>query len=1400
MRSAAAEPRNKNASRNTSDAYEEEEEEDVLSLRTRSIMKLKRSKKEKRFGKKRGRTPETREEVIKRARGKLSKNIPARARRSLRRLIEITLKEYNTVNIPEEIRSFYTNNQKLEATLIVDSGTVHHLYRNRDDFANITNERVRIRGVSGISYGLRGTLKPSPLGKNIPAIWYKDLPVDGLLSTTGLKANGWETFFLIGCDMLRHIRSGQTINLHQNPQTRLPSLQLTFSSDVNELPDNISYLCTPCSAHDATPPPKTPTRKKNPIFKDRSSRLLQHQRLCHMHAPDEVGTNVRCLDCLECKGKSKGARKERPAKFSTKKPMLLFSADFFGKVKPESIQGNQWCLVFICDECGYAQIKCLAHKHEAPVALAEFTKTIRKRCGNDNDTNPLIVAGIHTDNEPVLRGDRWKRACDKLRIEELHSVPYQPQMNGTCERFIQSIKDSLRTTMSGVDSRLWDFAIQHITKVWNMKHYSKTAKHSGDGKITSPNEILAQTSKNPFYQNAPQNLPYLRRFGCLAFFKPWRTPTEIEDRRNKVLLPKRLKGVHLGFSDANSAWIIGSITPEGRFSVYETRSASFCEDILVRDVRALDPISNPDPPLVQRVLNKLAAVSDGPASAGTGLQPVVGEIPEYQTQGLIEFQWPVSDSLKEVPLSTTPLAELKTEIQERHLSHKIADDPQQLNIEADGDVIMAPEKSPAHRCSAPADLTKNQPTPKSSPQASGAGYPQSSEGVKYGPTAPLRRRGRPRGSTDKNRRVRRTKKQMQETNALLAEENDYYEDMYSHLAINPDEETLLEADVFLVRETPAPSQPGDSVKPSWAFSEDNPERPRWIEAKEKEEVRLNAYKTWRKLSPEEEQQWQEGKLRAVPCALLLNRKRCGRYKGRLVVLGNRWKPDGDNNVYASVVSQVGNRASIVHSAKNGYHVIPFDIGNAFVRASMGDIKVAITLPPTFRDNEEDNGRRMLLKALYGLPISPRLWAKTLGRDLKRLGWTECISEPGVWRKEGVGLLTVYVDDCVLACKSAEIAERECEAVHKAHPLSRIETKIEKDGSMTFDLTGADITYNAEKRTVKISMKNYINKMLKRFDMLGAKPRSTPNFEEKNLYDKSSKPSEFPFKAAIGALQWATTCGRPDINHAVNTLARAGAEKVTTSMARCARLVFRYLIKTIDYCIEYSPESERQFEETYGKIAKEGEENTSMKEHLDQVEKPIHLFTDASFGVEYKTLKSITGIVVYLHGTPIAWKSKVQTVFTSCTTQSEWVAMADGLEHAATIYGLLRFLLGQPEAAVDDGPLWSDNRGAVLIGRKGNEQRDEIPKRSRHVALRFARVLDEKHRLFWCPTGSMKADGLTKSGNPNALKQILVNGHTPLLRVEDDEDNEELDQSHYYFAFLAQDRPGFLNAPDPLKCR
>ena len=488
-------------------------------------------------------------------------------------------------------------------------------------------------------------------------------------------------------------------------------------------------------------------------------------------------------------------------------------------------------------------------------------------------------------------------------------------------------------------------------------------------------------------------------------------------------------------------------------------------------------------------------------------------------------------------------------------------------------------------------------------------------------------------------------------------------------------------------------------------------------------------------------------------------------------------------MYASTISQVANRVALVHSTRRGFFPIPFDITNAFIRASMGSIKVCVRLPESFRSESSDDGKRILLRALYGLPVSPKLWNKTLNRDLESLGWRQSNHEPGVWilkeRDEVVGICTVYVDDCVVACETKESSEAELEKIHNLHPLTRISTKKFPDGSIEFDLLGADVLINTQKREFKLSMTKYVDKLLARFDMTHCKALSTPSFEEAQLYAKADLCPKFEYRSLIGGLQWLSTVCRPDLAHSVGMLARASANPVTNSMVKCGRRVLRYLKGTREYGLTFSPEQEREFNLKYSKLLNHPDNIDFVKP--DQLNQAVHTFSDASFGVSYRTMRSISGTIIYLHSTPVAWRSKVQSVFSSSTTESEWIAMSDSISISESVHAVHEFLLGKPAL---QGPIWCDNRGAVVSARKGPEGTDEISKRTRHVALRFAKVLPEFQRIWFSPTDQQLADGLTKSCNREALQNLFHGVSAPLL-VEDGDEDFDGDETYFATSFLVR---------------
>lgn len=424
-------------------------------------------------------------------------------------------------------------------------------------------------------------------------------------------------------------------------------------------------------------------------------------------------------------------------------------------------------------------------------------------------------------------------------------------------------------------------------------------------------------------------------------------------------------------------------------------------------------------------------------------------------------------------------------------------------------------------------------------------------------------------------------------------------------------------------------------------------------------------------------------------------------------------------------------------------------------------RVVVSIPEQFRDPSDpsDDGRRFLLKALYGLPVSPKLWASQISDDLKKLGWEESQTEPGLWRliesERVVASLALYVDDCSIMAESDEMADKLVDQIKQLHPLSMIKCDFPEENNkhrVSFDLLGSDCVYDCQQRYLKISMTSYIKKMLAKFDMSqdDLKTVTNPDFEESSLYDEKSPETDFNYRGLVGSLQWCVSVSRPDIAHATNTLSRACARKPTRAMASAGRKVLRYLAGTLNVGLEYSPDIESKFYSSLSQIA-DHPENNNMDKNL--LQDPISTYGDASFGSCYRTLRSITGIVIYCYGCPIHWVSRPQTIFTSSTMESEWVACSSAIELATGPNLLIKFLTGLKNTAdhKDEGPVFCDNRTAVISSRKDSQ---ELTRSSRHIALRHQRVKDNAKRIFFTPTTIQRADGVTKSSNTAALKLIF----------------------------------------------
>jgi len=179
---------------------------------------------------------------------------------------------------------------------------------------------------------------------------------------------------------------------------------------------------------------------------------------------------------------------------------------------------------------------------------------------------------------------------------------------------------------------------------------------------------------------------------------------------------------------------------------------------------------------------------------------------------------------------------------------------------------------------------------------------------------------------------------------------------------------------------------------------------------------------------------------------------------------------------------------------------------------------------------------------------------------------------------------------------------------------------------------------------------------------------------------------------------------------VGTLARY-MSKPASSHLNAARGVLRYLAGTPDYGINYSQ----------GQDCK------------------IVGFCDADYAGDLDTRRSTTGYVFMFNGGAISWASRLQPTVAVSTTETEFMAAANGVKEALW----LRNLASDFKLKHDTMEMYCDNQATIKILKH-----PVASARSKHIDViyHFARerVESKEVKFDYCTTDKMTADVMTKA--------------------------------------------------------
>ena len=197
------------------------------------------------------------------------------------------------------------------------------------------------------------------------------------------------------------------------------------------------------------------------------------------------------------------------------------------------------------------------------------------------------------------------------------------------------------------------------------------------------------------------------------------------------------------------------------------------------------------------------------------------------------------------------------------------------------------------------------------------------------------------------------------------------------------------------------------------------------------------------------------------------------------------------------------------------------------------------------------------------------------------------------------------------------------------------------------------------------------------------------------------------------------------SHRTRALAATDLQTAKTTHWKAATRVLRYLNGTAGATLIYNPTIQR------------GQE--------------LEVYVDASFNYCQDTRRSRTGYIVLFNKCPIHWRSTMQPIIATSSTEAEYVALMDAVKEAVWFARLLNQL------GFSQGPvrIYVDNKGAIDIACNARTSM-----RTKHIDLNYHWIREQvevkRVELHHVPGNDNVADMLTKVVARQTLLHQLQN--------------------------------------------
>uniref|UniRef100_A0A6U2FMK2 Uncharacterized protein n=1 Tax=Chlamydomonas euryale TaxID=1486919 RepID=A0A6U2FMK2_9CHLO len=1009
--------------------------------------------------------------------------------------------------------------------------------------------------------------------------------------------------------------------------------------------------------------------------------------------PDDLRTSP-CPDCRSCL-LGKATRSPHPPADKSDKPLERLHSDLCGPFPPGIDGEHYWCLVRDA-HTGYLAIGILSKKSAAAKCIQAIINALQRKTG-------ISVECVRTDNGGEYVNTELSAYFDERGIVHELTAPYTSQSNAMVERAHRTVADKVRATLieSGQPDRLWPYAAMYVVYTLN-----RTPMH---GHAHTPYELLF--NKRP-------DVSHLRPFGAAAV--AWLP----EQYRADKLQPRGLPARMVGYVD-NSSSMYKVYSPVTK-KIHTVRHVTFVEtDVLFP---ANDPVIRDPGPACEVCLSKDEKVpSKMLLCECDGCTTCLPTLSGGDNSGCSCFRAfhlsCLSPPLKRLPRGKWMCPPCANMASTAAAAATVVDSSSAGHVVTAGGDGAAAARAVGATGAVGAAGDGGAGTADAAVGAAGEGG-AGTAGAVVGPAecAECARsvehadRHGSRGST-----VTRFGRQTRRPNFAY----------FAHLAL-----------VCAIGSTMSPGEAvaymanaGDPTTIEQALSGPNAEE--WLRAIDAEMSSLIGMGTFDVVD-------KPPGIKLIPVKWVFKTKHDAfglleKLKARLCAKGFRQVAGVDyDELYAPVTKHETLRTFLAFAAANDLELQQLDVTSAFLNGDL-DKELWTTVPPGYEHVYPGKALR-LRKAIYGLKQAPKVWWDTLLAALQSDGFRTSIADPCLlvkYTSTGKVFILVYVDDMLIAGDGPAV--------------NAVTSMLSRTFNCKFgearSFLGIAIVRDRQARTITLSQAEYVRTLATKYGLSVEQTNGRVTPLNSNQLSKESQPlvKNNSFAELVGAMLYLSNVTRPDIAHAVNSLAsftRSPCEHHWEG----AWQVLRYLVGTFSYGLKYGPPS--------------GDFPARME---------FVGYCDSDFGGDHgKGRRSTTGYTFQVNGCVVGWQSKLQQTVARSSTEAEYQAMAAAVSEALYLRKLYaEFSLFTRVDSDIDGDfklpgmvVFCDNLAAQLLA----EDQSKV-KRCKHIDIMHHFSLNRVRRgevvFEHVPTKDNVADLFTKP-----LEKIKFSGFRDKLGVQD----------------------------------